>query len=222
MYKTSFTNKVVSVAFAMLLALFVITLSIGLPIYVRPFYYAQIDALDLEKETGHTEEEIIEAYDELLDFLTLGKDFGVGAFPYSENGKSHFYDCKILFDLNFAVLATSLILMLVILFTYKVKGEKIWRPFGLHVSFFSGIFTLLAFCFAGIFIFLNFDKAFLVFHSILFPGKKNWYFNTITDPIILALPNQFFMNAAFLIIASVMLISLSLIITSLINRDTRF
>lgn len=222
MYKDSFTNKVLSAAFAILLALFVITLSIGLPIYVRPFYYAQIDALELEKETGRTEEEIIEAYDELLDFLTLGKDFGVGSFHYSENGKSHFYDCKIIFDLNLAALATSLILMLVILFAYRVKGEEMWRPFGLHISFFSGLFTLLVFCLAGVFIFLNFDEAFLVFHSILFPGKKNWYFNTITDPIILALPNQFFMNAAFLIIASVTLTSLSLIINALINRDTRF
>ena len=39
-------NKLISLIFGIALAVLIITFSIGLPIYVRPFYYAHIDALD--------------------------------------------------------------------------------------------------------------------------------------------------------------------------------
>ena len=48
---------------------------------------------------------------------------------------------------------------------------------------------------------LDFDRAFVVFHSIFFPGKDNWIFDWQTDPIILFLPQDFFRNCALLILA---------------------
>ena len=47
---------------------------------------------------------------------------------------------------------------------------------------------------------LNFDRAFVVFHSIFFPGKDNWMFDWQSDPIILFLPQDFFRNCAILIL----------------------
>ena len=111
------------------LCLFLLTAAIGLPIYIRPFYYAHIDAFDLPARSGYTAEEIRDAYDEVLDYLTLpGKDFGTGVIPHSSEGKAHFEDCKVLFELNAAVLVGSG-LVLAVLFALRKK----WGPYRLGI-----------------------------------------------------------------------------------------
>jgi uncharacterized membrane protein len=66
-------NKILTSLLGVFVVLLLITFSIGLPIYFRPFYYMQIDSLELEMETGLTKEEIIDGYNEVLDFLTVGQ-----------------------------------------------------------------------------------------------------------------------------------------------------
>ena len=61
------------------------------------------------------------AYDEVLDFLVLNKPFGTGELRYSSEGKAHFEDCKILFDLNFYCLLGSFVISSVILLLNKLK-----------------------------------------------------------------------------------------------------
>ena len=64
-------TKLLSVLCAVCVVFFLLTAAIGLPIYIRPFYYAHIEAFDLARVSGYSEEEIREAYDEVLDYLTL-------------------------------------------------------------------------------------------------------------------------------------------------------
>ena len=47
-------NKLLSVLCAVSVFLFLLTVSIGLPIYIRPFYYAHIGACNLETVSGYT------------------------------------------------------------------------------------------------------------------------------------------------------------------------
>ena len=95
--------------FGLALAILVITFSIGLPIYFRPFYYMQIEPLGIPERTGFDYETVKSSYDELLDYLTLpGREFSTGAFAHSEEGRSHFEDCKVLFDLNVGAFLVSL------------------------------------------------------------------------------------------------------------------
>ena len=83
------SSKLLSMIFMLAVMVLIITFSIGLPIYVRPFYYAHVDLLDMEEEWGLEREYIIEAYDEVLDFLTIdGREFGTGILPYSEEGRA--------------------------------------------------------------------------------------------------------------------------------------
>jgi len=77
-------NKILNRALTSVLSLFivllVITFSIGLPIYFRPFYYMQIEKLEIPEYTGRTVSEIKDAYNEVLDFLVLpNREFGTGA-----------------------------------------------------------------------------------------------------------------------------------------------
>jgi integral membrane protein (TIGR01906 family) len=222
-FKKTLADKLLSVVFALALALAVVTFSIGLPIYFRPFYYMQIEPLEIEKETSESKEDIKAAYDELLDYLTLpNRNFGTGVFPYSESGKSHFDDCKVLFDLNAAVFTISFAVFFLILLLAKKKAITLWRPFGFNICFFTGIFTLGLFAILTVLVSLNFNTAFKVFHLILFPGKDNWIFNYNTDKIILALPNEFFINCAVLIVSSIVLVCIALIIYGALKKSDKF
>lgn len=206
------TNKLLSLIFAIAALVLLITFSIGLPIYFRPFYYAHVDALDMPERTGFDREVIIEAYDEVLDFLTLsGHEFGTGELKYSEEGKGHFEDCKVLFDLNRNAFLISLAVVALLSLLNKIKVIKLARPFGKRISFFVGLSALILFLSLAVIVAQDFDSAFTVFHQIFFPGKDNWLFNPFTDEIILVMPQQFFMDCAILICSSILIISFMLI-----------
>ena len=179
-------------------AVLMLTVSIGLPIYIRPFYYAHIGAYELDQLSGYPESQIREAYDQVLDYLTLpGKEFGTGVLPYSPEGKAHFEDCKALFDLNAGLHLTSL-LVLALLFVMR-KG---WGPYrlGRHSApYWAAILAVTLPLVIGALAALDFDRAFVIFHSIFFPGKINWVFDWYADQIIRVLPQAFFMNCAILI-----------------------
>ena len=207
------SNKLLSVVFVLAVMVLTITFSIGLPIYVRPFYYAHVDALGLAEKWGVEREDIIEAYDELLDFLTKDDcEFGTGFLPYSEDGKSHFEDCKVLFDLNKNAFIVSLAVIIFLLMLDKMGKIRLATPFGLPLGFFAGLLTLLLFSALALVVAQDFSSAFTTFHKIFFPGKENWLFNPYDDPIILFMPSQFFMDCAILICTSVIAISVMLMI----------
>ena len=178
--------------------LFLLTASIGLPIYIRPFYYAHIGAYDLEGLSGYPEAQIREAYDEVLDYLTLpGREFGTGELPHSPEGKAHFEDCKVLFDLNASILLISGAI-LAVLFAMRNR----WGAYrlGKHSALlWAAVLSLTAPIMIGALAASNFDRAFVIFHSIFFPGKTNWVFDWYADPIIRVLPQVFFRNCAILI-----------------------
>lgn len=212
-------NKLLTALAYLLTALLIITGSIALPIYVRPFYYCQIDPLGIPAATGYDKQTIIEAYDEVLDYLTLpNREFGTGVFPHSAEGASHFADCKVLFDLNAIVLLVSLLGVVVLALLLRRGVFTLHHPRGVHPATMCGGGILLTFAAAGGLAALNFDRAFKIFHALFFPGKENWLFDDRTDAIINALPKDFFMNCALLILSSVVLWSLILVIYGLCRR----
>ena len=191
-------TKLLSVLCAVCVVFFLLTAAIGLPIYIRPFYYAHIEAFDLPARSGYTAEEIREAYDEVLDYLTLpGKEFSTGVLPHSAEGKAHFEDCKVLFDLNASILIGSALVLAVLFFL-----RKKWGPYrlGKHsAAFWAAVLSVTAPIMIGCLAALDFDRAFVIFHSIFFHGKTNWVFDWYADPIIRVLPQEFFMDCAILI-----------------------
>lgn len=208
-----FKNRILTALLCIFIILLTITFSIGLPIYVRPIYYAHIEPLNLEMRTGRTESEIIKAYDEVLDYLIMpDREFGTGDFKFSQEGKNHFEDCKVLFDLNFKVFFLSLFGIVVLSVLKRKKFYDFARPFGLHFSFTCGVLPSSFFLLVGAIASIDFDKAFEVFHKIFFFGKENWIFDYKKDEIILALPQQFFLNCAVIIVTSIIIINLALII----------
>ena len=87
-------NKLLTGLLGFFIAILIITFSIGLPIYFRPFYYMQIDTLNIEAYSGADREIIVEAYNELLDYTVSLPDlvYNIQAQPVT----LHFADTALL------------------------------------------------------------------------------------------------------------------------------
>lgn len=215
-------SKLLSLFTGVFTALLVLSASIAVPLLCRPFYYAHIKALNLDGYTGLSVEQIKEAFDQVMDYcLGLRPDFAAGVLPFSQSGASHFADVRVLFLLDLWVAVISLA-ALVILFVLSRKrkltpapllghGPGFWAAIGL-----GGLFLIVGGLAAT-----NFERAFVIFHSLFFPGKTNWLFDWRTDPIILLLPEDFFRNCAILILALLVFWCVVLIAADLLAQRRR-
>lgn len=198
--------------FVVALTVFLQAFSISLPILNRWFYYIQIDTLNLEAASGKSYAEIKEAFDLIMDYLLLpGREFSAGVFAYSSSGAAHFADCKTLFVLDLTLAGVCGAIALTLFILHLVGVVKINSLFGHSAAFWTAIAAVLLPVVLGGLIAADFDKAFDVFHEILFPGKDNWIFNSRTDEIINVLPEQFFLNCAIFIGAGLVFFSAEII-----------
>ena len=212
-------NKIFTILFGISVFFFIISFSIGLPIYCRFFYYLHINGLSLPEKTGYSYSQIKFAFDEVMNYLTLpNRTFNTGVFRYTQSGADHFADCKKLFNLNLIVLLSSSAIMLATFILKKTKKIELFRPFNFGITFFSSISIFIISFILVCVVAIDFDSAFIVFHHIFFPGKDNWQFNPNEMEIINALPQQFFMNCAILIVVSIILICSFIIIYQIIKR----
>jgi len=214
-------NKCISILFSIASFILIVTCSIAVPIYCRPFYFWHIEALNLEK-SGYTAAQIKEAYNEILDYLTLpGGTFHAGVFPFTESGASHFADCKTLFAINAALLIISAIFILAVLVLKKQNRIGTLYIGSFHAVFYAAIFCIGLILLITVLASMDFYAAFVTFHSIFFPGKENWILNYRTDPIINVMPQDFFMNCAVLIGVCIVAISLILIFWQIRDKKRR-
>lgn len=214
--------KLLSVLLAVAIALTLLTGAIAAPILCRPFYYAHIGPLELEERTGLTREEIRTAYDEMLDYCLGGEEFSTGVLKWSESGKDHFTDVRVLFLLDLRVFAAGIAAIIILLIAGRLRRRSPARLLGRGPCFWAGAGLGGAFLIVGGLAALDFDRAFTVFHTIFFPGKTNWLFDPDTDQIINILPETFFMNCAILILAVLVIGCAALILADfLAGRDRR-
>ena len=200
-------SKLLSVSLSVLTAVFILTASIALPILLRPFYYVHMDLLDLEGRTGLSRAQITLAYGEMMDFCIGRTDtFSAGILPWSQSGRDHFADVRELFllDLRAASLSGMILLGWTLIrrrcsvqpYRFMKRGFAFWGSVGL-----GGTFLVVGGLAAT-----NFSRAFVLFHTLFFPGKDNWLFDPYTDPIIRILPQEFFRNCAIFILLLMVLL----------------
>ena len=214
--------KLLSVLLAVAIALTLLTGAIAAPILCRPFYYAHIGPLELEERTGLTREEIRTAYDEMLDYCLGGEEFSTGVLKWSQSGKDHFTDVRVLFLLDLRVFAAGIAVIVLLLVAGRLRRRSPARLLGRGPCFWAGAGLGGAFLIVGGLAALDFDRAFTVFHTIFFPGKTNWLFDPDTDQIINILPETFFMDCAILILAVLVIGCAALILADfLAGRDRR-
>lgn len=220
MKKTS--SKTLSVFLAAMMALALLTGAIAAPILCRPFYYAHIGPLGLEERTGLTRDEIKTAYNEMLDYC-LGQrpEFSTGVLGWSDSGKSHFTDVRVLFKLDLTALACALGTLGALALLIR-RGRM--RPAPLlsrGPAFWAGAGLAAVFLIVAALASLDFNRAFVVFHALFFPGKDNWLFDPAQDQIINILPEAFFRDCAILILSILMAGCTALIAFDLIRTKSK-
>ena len=234
-------NRAIRVILTLCIILFVVSGAIALPLVVRPFYYSQIEKLGIPESTGYSVEDARKAYDEMMDYC-MGKseEFGTGKLAWSDEGKSHFDDCKALFTLDKRLFILSLegiaICIGFICALYNVTratrgGDTLRKDgtrnevgnakWGLKIALLdetltagaqAGIIMLFLSMVLGVMGAVNFEVFFVKFHHTFFPGKENWLFDPAKDEIIKILPEAFFRNCAILIVSVIVLVSIALIV----------
>ena len=132
------TSKLLCALLALCAALTLLTAAVAVPILCRPFYYAHIGPLKLEERTGLTEDEIKTAFNEMLDYCLGAEEFSTGVLKWSESGKAHFTDVRVLFLLDLRALGASLVLLAAVLLYARRSGRAPARPLGRGPAFWAG------------------------------------------------------------------------------------
>ncbi len=201
--------------------LFLACFSVTLVLNLRCIYYFDIDYLDLEGQTGYSEELIRENYDALIDYnlLTKGiKELEFPDFPMSDEAETHFKEVKRIF------VAVQILCVVtgVLLFIFLVR-KLMRRDYG-SLKLIS-VLTFLIPIGLGAYAFLNWDTFFVQFHELFFDNDY-WLFNPITDPVILILPDEFFAHCAaailiFLFLGGILCGGLHRLLTRKYRRERR-
>ena len=195
-------SKGLTVFLTAVIAALVLSASIAVPLLCRPFYYAHIEALELPAYLGLEAGEIRRAFDEMMDFcIGLTEEFSTGVLPWSQSGYEHFVDVKKLFVADLWALGISVALLVGDLLLRDRRKVRPYRFWGRGPGFWAAAGLGGVFAVVGLLAAVDFSRAFVIFHTIFFPGKTNWLFDWRTDAIILILPEVFFRNCAILIAA---------------------
>ena len=196
-------QKLLAAVQAVLTALVVLTGAIAVPILFRPFFFWPIGPMDLTESVGLSVQQIKDAYNAMMDYcIGLSGTFSAGVLPFSAEGMAHFADVRKLFVLDLWVLDVAVPLLIAVMLLRKKNPVRLA---GHTPGFWSAVGLGTAFAVIGGLAALDFNRAFVVFHQLFFPGKSNWIFDGRTDPIIYMLPEEFFRNCALLILAGILL-----------------
>lgn len=205
--KTLFmNNRIRDIILALLLTIFIISFAVVFTVFCKPIYYFDIDFLHIAENTGLSRDVIKENYDVLIQYQSIfyQDDLNLPDFVMSETGRIHFAEVKRIFEVIQILCVVSFIPSVIMI--YQNIKQKEYRYLKLTPLFSIGIPAVLGFLAA-----LDFDRAFVIFHQLLFRNNY-WIFDERYDPVITILPESFFMHCFFIIILIVILISVILLI----------
>lgn len=190
---TRLTNGAIGILFL----IFFISLGLAVAIYFRPFYYLGMDRISAE--TGYSVDVIKENYDALIDycspFFTGELDFP--SLPESETGISHFAEVKVIFNLFFALLFVTPLFLAGLIYLQHKRGDTSFLLTSPVIVCVLPLFIALACA-------IDFNRIFVLFHQLVF-NNDGWLFSPYEDPIILFLPERFFLQCALIIVGTVLL-----------------
>lgn len=199
--QTLFTNRKKDIVLALLLTICIICFAVIVTVFFKQLYYFDIDYLNIAKYTGLSKDIIKENYDILIQYQSIffQGDLNMPDFVMSTTGRIHFEEVKRVFEvIQVTFIVTGILSSIMI---YQNMKQKEYRFLQLTSIFSVGIPTII-----GFFAALDFDKAFVIFHNIVFRNNY-WIFDYTTDPVITILPESFFMHCFMMIIFIVIFIS---------------
>ena len=175
--------------------LFLLSLAILVTIYLAWILYPfEISWLNLTNRVHLKSDTIQYNFHILMDYLTnpFNQVLEMPDFPSSESGLHHFAVVKGLFHLAQGVAIVTLPIFYLFWKRVIQKGFLSLYRRGLLIM----LSLPLVLGLVGVFI--GFEQFFTLFHQILFVGDDTWLFDPAKDPVILILPEDFFLHAFLL------------------------
>ncbi|WP_423236712.1 TIGR01906 family membrane protein [Clostridium acidisoli] len=179
---------------AIALVLCTVIVSTKITYNFKQLYYYDVDKLNIVNSSGLDLASIKSNYNYIIDYLNKNNTdkFALPTLSYSSSGATHFTEVKRIFkEMDYILLLCILFICIFIIIFKKNKSFLYLKIAGIILILIPLILIPLSF--------LDFDKLFTIFHKILFRNDL-WLFDPKTDPIILILPEQFFMHCMMLIV----------------------
>ncbi len=180
------------------LTLFIFSASVTAVLYLRWLYYLDIRLLDIPALSGMTEEKVRLNYDALMDYCQLWfrGSLSFPTLPMSREAQIHFADCKRIFDaIQITAVFTGLISMMMAV-RLRRRPKRWIRA--------AGIMCLAVPTTLGTGIFFFWDRFFILFHTLVF-SNDYWLFDPVSDPVILMLPDAYFLHCAAVILVLIVI-----------------
>ena len=175
--------------------LFLLSLAILLTIYLSWLVYPlEISWLNLTSRVHVQPQTIQHNFNVLMNYLTnpLSQVLAMPDFPSSASGIHHFVVVKGLFHLAQGVALVTLPFFYI--FWNQVVRKGFLSLYRKTLVFMVGLPVGL-----GLFgVFIGFERFFTLFHQFLFVGDDTWLFDPAKDPVILILPENFFLHCFIL------------------------
>ena len=201
------TTSFISVAAAVFVAALVISASVTATLFDRAAYGRLQDKLDLPESIGIGEAELLENYNALIDYNSVffRGPLSFPTFPMSEAGRIHFEEVKVIFSFFQVILIVSAALLALCGFFLIRRKRFGFLAFGGILSLVIPAIVVLVMAIAG------WDRFFVIFHEAFF-SNDFWVFDARTDPVILILPDAFFLDCLVRIVIGIVISSVLLII----------
>lgn len=144
----------------------------------------------------------------------FNKELILNSIPMSNFGRIHFFEVKRIFIALYIMSIIFIIIMIFKIVTNKNKGlgKKLIENLNDSINIIALIFVSVS-----IATIVNFDKTFYYFHKVFFRNDY-WIFDSNADPIINALPEEFFMMELILIISLLLIFTLVIKMIHLKNK----
>lgn len=187
-------HRFLQIVLGIVLSTAILAAAVALTLNFRPLYVRDVGAYDLPGRTGMSQAEILEQYDALIAYNNIGGPdvLEFPDLPSSETGLIHFAEVKTIFlAFEWWAILGGILSIAGILFFRRQKSKRYLQC--------AGLISLLFPAAVGLLVALCWDKVFVWFHQIFFRNDY-WIFSADTDPIILLLPDGYFMHCAVLII----------------------
>ena len=181
-------------------------------------YKYVIDKYELEKYTLLPKDILMDNYKRVIYYVQnpFNKELVLNNLPMSNFGRIHFFEVKRIFIALYIMSIIFIIVMIFKIVTNKNKelGKKLIENLNNSVNIMALIFVSVS-----IMIMVNFDKTFYYFHKVFFRNDY-WIFDSKTDPIINALPEELFMIELILIIGLLLIFTLVIKVLHLKNKKS--
>lgn len=191
-----------TILLALVLTLFIFTLAVVLVLNFKWLYYIDIPLLGLEKKSGMTAAAIKANYDALIRYnqFWFKGDLKFPTLIMSKTGRIHFTEVKWIFVAIQYLCMGSFVASVVGIWKKRRRCQYGYLKL-------TGILAMAIPVTLGVSAALNWERFFVSFHEIFFRNNY-WLFDSRKDPVILILPDAYFMHCAIAILLVIFLCSL--------------